>query len=363
MKSFTPNWFTVGMGTGIVALDAFLVPGAPTWLKHVGTGFWLGNIALVAIFSALLIHRAITDWAGFQKIFHHPQQSMFFGAVPMALTTVVNGFIDMGPGLLGHSAYPVAGALWILNAVIATLSALVVPYFMFTRHDHDLKNMTAIWLMPIVPAEVAAASGALLIPHLSNVGLDRTLFVVSTSLWAVSVPLAVLLLGVLFLRLAVHNLPPGELAISTWISLGTLGTGIMGILLLGADSNALFPSIASGLQASATLVALVLWGFGLWWFFQSIALTIHYAHHRRLPFNLGWWGLTFPLGVFTGGTDLLRKAFPIPLLDVAAVFFFILLAAFWLMVAWRTAYSLMFPVKDESRRHQPELAPMIEHAR
>ncbi|MCL4521669.1 MAG: C4-dicarboxylate ABC transporter [Firmicutes bacterium] len=343
MKSFTPNWFTVAMGTGIVALDAFLLPGAPIWLKHVGTGFWIGNMALVLLFTLLLLYRAITDWRGFRDIFHHPQQSMFFGAIPMALTTVVNGFIDMGPALIGTDAYHLAGVLWIINAVIALASALVVPYFMFTRHQHELNTMTAIWLMPIVPAEVAAASGALLLPHLAAAGLQQTLFIVSTSLWAMSVPLAVLLLGVLFLRFAVHNLPPADMAISTWISLGTLGTGIMGLVLLGNDSQLVFPALATGLKGSAMLLALVLWGFGIWWFLQSIALTIHYAYRLSLPFNLGWWGLTFPLGVFAAGTDLLLKAFQMVLLKDAALVFFGLLVAFWLVVASRTLWLLISP--------------------
>ena len=79
----------------------------------------------------------------------------------------------------------------------------------------------------------------------------------------------------------------------------------------------------------------------MWWLIQSIALTIHYAVRRNLPFNLGWWGLTFPLGVFTGGTDLLGKALPVNLIDDAAVLFFAMLALFWVLVAVRTLRYLL----------------------
>ncbi len=340
-KGFTPNWFTVGMGTGILGLDAFLVPHAPGWLQQVGTGVWIFNVGLVSLLLLLMLHRALVDWPGFKEILHHPQQSMFFGAIPMALTTVVNGFLDMGPAVMGSAAYPIAAWLWLANAAMALASVLVVPYYMFTHHDHALNSMTAVWLMPIVPAEVAAASGALLLPHVASLALAKALFIGSFSLWAFSVPLSFLLLGVLFLRLAVNNLPPGDMAISTWISLGTLGTGIMGLLLLGKDTSAVFSALGSGFSGATLVAALVLWGFGLWWLIQSIALTVHYAVRRDLPFNLGWWGLTFPLGVFTAGTDLLGKALAVNLIDYSAILLFAMLTLFWLVVAVRTLRYLM----------------------
>jgi tellurite resistance protein TehA-like permease len=33
---------------------------------------------------------------------------------------------------------------------------------MFTRQEHSIDQMTAVWLLPVVAAEVAAASGGLL---------------------------------------------------------------------------------------------------------------------------------------------------------------------------------------------------------
>ena len=48
VKGFTPNWFTAGMGTGILALDAFLLPGATPWLQVGATALWILNMVLVA---------------------------------------------------------------------------------------------------------------------------------------------------------------------------------------------------------------------------------------------------------------------------------------------------------------------------
>ncbi|MDA8347060.1 MAG: hypothetical protein M0Z66_16595 [Thermaerobacter sp.] len=76
---------------------------------------------------------------------------------------------------------------------------------------------------------------------------------------------------------------------------------------------------------------------------MSLLFTGHYVRHG-LPFNLWWWGLTFPLGVFTARTNFLYAALKVPLLGGFAIAFFLLLATFWALVATRTIWSLL-PVR------------------
>jgi tellurite resistance protein TehA-like permease len=55
------------------------------------------------------------------------------------------------------------------------------------------------------------------------------------------------------------------------------------------------------------LVALILWSFGLvWLFFASASI----AKSRSFPFNIGWWGFTFPLGVFATSTCQMGRELP-----------------------------------------------------
>lgn len=338
-RRFTPNWFTAGMGTGITAVVAYTQVGAPAWLQHGATALWLVNIVLVALLSVLFVGRLVSDPGALKDILHDPVQSMFLGAIPMAVTTIVNGFVDMGRPLFGHTALAIAGPLWLFNVALAVASAVVVPYAMFVSHDHRLERMTGVWLMPFVPPEVVAASGGLLLPHVTSHAMAQAILTGSLVLWALSVPIAFLLLGVLLLRLSLHKLPPRDMAISTWITLGTLGTGVMGMVGLGKSMPLLFGALGHAMDGAAVLVALALWGFGLWWLVISILLTVHHAR-RGLPFNLGWWGLTFPLGVFAAGTNMLYGQLKVPFVGVMAVIFFLMLASFWAMVATRTVASL-----------------------
>jgi tellurite resistance protein TehA-like permease len=265
---------------------------------------------------------------------------MFLGAIPMALTTVVNAVFDMGARYGVGTAFGVGEILWIANVVIALASGFGIPFWMFTRHEHSLSRMTAVWLMPIVPAEVVAASGSIMLPHLASLALRQDLLVGIMVLWAFSVPMAFLMLGVLFVRLTLHKLPPEDLAISTWISLGTLGTGVMGLVGLSHDVGFAFPQFSVGLGGASLLMALILWGLGLWWMGQSIFITLFYLVAGRLRFNLGWWGLTFPLGVFAGGTDLLDRTLGTGIFLWSSWIFFGMLAVFWVVVALFTVRHL-----------------------
>jgi tellurite resistance protein TehA-like permease len=220
------------MGTGILALDAYLLPDAPRWLQSFGTMMWLVNIVIVAGLIVLMGLRSLMDRRGVRDIFMHPLQSMFFGAIPMAMTTVVNGFFVIAPKYMVPAAYHLGAVLWVINAVVVLGSVFVIPFLMFINHDHTLSRMTAAWLLPIVPPEVAAASGGLLAQHLQS-SQAITVIYVSYILWAISVLLSMGILAILLLRLTLHKLPHRDMAVSAWLPLGPLGTGAMAMITLG----------------------------------------------------------------------------------------------------------------------------------
>jgi tellurite resistance protein TehA-like permease len=94
----------------------------------------------------------------------------------------------------------------------------------------------------IVASEVAAVTGGLLAPHLT-VSTALTVLVASYILWACSVPLALGILAMLFLRLAIHKLPPANMAATSWLALGPIGTGA---LVTGAAAPAILTANGLG---------------------------------------------------------------------------------------------------------------------
>jgi len=82
VRNFTPNWFTVTMGTGALALTLNQFPLPLPGLRAVAMALWLANIALFALFSLLYGARWVLFPREAALIFRHPVMSMFFWRDP-----------------------------------------------------------------------------------------------------------------------------------------------------------------------------------------------------------------------------------------------------------------------------------------
>ena len=341
IRQFTPNWFTVSMGTGVVALivSEFPMLKALTW--QLGTGLWYFNILLFVLFSVLYGLR----WAFYpheaKQIFQHPSMSLFLGTIPMALATILNGFLKYGQPIYGDTAVQIAQTLWYADVVLALLVAWAVPFAMYRHQEHALQQMTAVWLLPIVACEVAASSGGLLLGHLAADTHAVAILLGSYVLWGVSVLPAFAILTILMLRLVLHKLPEKELAVSSWLALGPIGTAALALLVLGHQAPMLMASLGLAqlgqlFQQAGILASLILLGFGLWWLGIAVLTTLHHAK-QDLPFNLGWWGLTFPLGVYTLAILNLAQQLNLAFLYAVGYAFAAILMLLWSLVATKTA--------------------------
>jgi tellurite resistance protein TehA-like permease len=80
---------------------------------------------------------------------------------------------------------------------------------------------------------------------------------------------------------------------------------------------------------------ITLWGFGLWWLLLAVLITLRYLRDG-IPFNLGWWGFTFPLGVFALTTLKLGAVLKLDFFNVTGAALVVVLAVLWLIVMSKT---------------------------
>ncbi len=244
----------------------------------------------------------------------------------MGLATIVNmtAFICI-PRWGNGWPLTLSWTLWWIDAAISIAVCMFLPFAIMTIHSSSnnntpkLQGMTAVWLLPVVSTIVASASGGIVAQYLDEAGRHDHAFwtmVVSYVLWGTGVPLAMVILVMYFHRLTVHKLPPREVIVSVFLPLGPLGQGGFAIMQLGKVARLVLPHIAGSLgglgksgEGGADLymfgfvVAIVMWGYGLIWLFFAIASVTR----SKFPFNMGWWGFTFPLGVFTVSTTTLAS--------------------------------------------------------
>jgi C4-dicarboxylate transporter/malic acid transport protein len=340
IRQFTPNWFAATMGTGILSAVLTQLPVHIPGMFQLAEALWMLNIVLFLSFSVLYAARWVMFFDEARRIFGHSTVSMFFGTIPMGMATIINGLLTFGVPRWGQGVLPLAEALWWLDVAMSLACGVVIPFMMFTRQEHRIDQMTAVWLLPVVAAEVAAASGGLLAPHLADSHSQFSVLITSYVLWAMSVPVAFSMLTILLLRMALHKLPHESMAASSWLALGPISTGAFGMIVLGADSPAIFTAhglggvgeIASGL---GLIAGIILWGVGVWWLLMAVLITVRYLRDG-IPFNLGWWGFTFPLGVFALTTLKLGAVLQLEFFSMLGSVLVAGLAMLWLVIMRRT---------------------------
>ncbi|KAJ9107092.1 hypothetical protein QFC20_003817 [Naganishia adeliensis] len=352
--NFTPSWFSVNMGTGITSILLYTLPFQFHGLKTIATVIFFLNLVLFLLFLAMSLsvlsppqfspevpgysrgkrelRLRYTIWTGvWRKMVLHPQQSLFLGTFPMGFATLVNmvAFLTLDPGNDLRSKG-------------------------FIAHDQHPQDVTGAWLLPPIANIVCSASGAIVAGYMDDRRAVITV-IVSYILWGIGFGPTLLIKALYFNRLAMYNVPANTVIVSSFIPLGPCGQGAFAILRLSAVVRTLchrraaeggtslytgeeWRMFGSAVYAGTVPVALTIWGFGFVWPIIAISSILNIrTRGEKIPFNMGWWGFTFPIGVFTSatlqfGTELDSVAF-----RVLGTIFTVTLVILWLTVAVGTA--------------------------
>jgi C4-dicarboxylate transporter/malic acid transport protein len=342
IRGLTPSWFAVNMGTGIVSILLFRLPYTADWVEAVSYSFFVLNVLLFILFTVLSILRYTLYPQIWGAMIRHPAQSLFIGCFPTGLATIINMMI-LACQQFGNGWIYFTWALWWIDVFLSIATCLSMPFIIMHKHRPGLPNITAGFLLPIVPAIVASASGGVLADVLPNTNHALTTIVVSYILWGIGVFLTAIILALYFHRLTLHALPNREVIVSVLIPIGPLGQGSFAIQLLGSSAARVLPKTnvfaVAGMEPSAggeilyiigVFCGLMMWGFSAAWLFfavTSILVT------KRFPFNMGWWGFTFPLGVFSVCTIQLAENLDSDFFRVLAEFLSLTVVAFWFVVS------------------------------
>ncbi|MDQ1745606.1 MAG: hypothetical protein QOE23_3945 [Pseudonocardiales bacterium] len=326
------------MGTGIVAVAAASLPWQPRGL-HIGALLiWaLAAFLLVALTIATGIGWA-RDTGAARRHLLNPLMAHFYGAPPMAFLTVGAGTILLGRDILGlRVAIDVDWVLWFGGTVSGLLAAGVVPYLTFTRYAIRPDSAFGGWLMPVVPPMVSASTGALLVPYTPAGQARLALLLASYAMFGLSLLVSIVIITLIWYRLAVYKTGDATMVPTLWIVLGPLGQSIAAANLLGGVAHQALPvPYSTALQAFGVVYGVPVWGFALLWSAIAAAITIRTVR-EHLPFSLTWWSFTFPVGTFVLGSSELALRTGSDLFQLAAVLSYFGLVAAWVTVALRTA--------------------------
>jgi C4-dicarboxylate transporter/malic acid transport protein len=301
---------------------------------------WAGAAALLVALTVATARLWTHDPRTARSHANDPVMAQFYGAVPMAILTVVAGTLLLGRDVIGlRAAVDADWTLWLIGTVLGLASAAAIPYLMFTRHELRADSPFGGWLMPIVPPMVSAATGALLIPYAPGGQVRLSLLLCCYAMFGISLIGSLIVITLIWYRLAIHKVGPARMVPTLWIVLGPLGQSVTAANLLGGAAHQTMPApYANGLQAFGVVYGAPVWGFALLWGVLAAAITIR-TIRAHLPFSLTWWSFTFPIGTCVTGTTGLALHTDAAMFRIAAAVLYAGLVLAWLTVAVRTAHG------------------------
>lgn len=344
LRAFHPGWFGAVMGTGIVAVAASLNPGQVASLaspaRTLGQVMAVVATALAVVLAVPYLGRFVRHPDAALADLRDPVAGPLYATFPGAILVLAATAAAVGPTWWAASTVRdlVAGLAWV-GVPLAFAVSILFAYLLFVGAELVHESINGGWFIPPVVNIVVPLVLVPLVPG-SSPTIARALLVASYGFWGMGFLLYLLIVTTLHHRLVAHALPRAGLAPSLWIGLGPIGVGAIALVKMASAGTAGFGAAAPVIDLLSRLAATALWGFGVWWLVTAVFLLVHYLRSGPLPYGLGWWAFTFPLGAYTVATLTLARGWDLSGLEWAGAGLFVLLGLFWLLVSGRTLWGM-----------------------
>lgn len=332
-----PGYFALVMATGIVSVATHLLG-----MRSIALVLLVINIVAYIALLVLLAMRMILYfprvWA---DIADHVRGPGFF--------TVVAGTCLLGSQLiivLGR--YGEATLLWFAGLMFW----LAIMYSFFTavtirENKPSLETaLSGAWLIVVVATQSVSILGTLLVARWD--AYREAILFFTLCMFLVGCMLYILLITLIFYRFTFVSVTSATLTPPYWINMGAVAiTTLAGSrLILAAPNWSLLRELLPFLKG----FTLFFWAAGTWWIPLLFILGFwrHVHKHFPLRYDPGYWGMVFPLGMYTVCTFQLANAISFtPLLIIPRYFIYLALLA-WLAVATGLVHSLVFRKRKTS---------------
>ena len=321
IKGLHPAYFAMVMSTGIISIASNLLG-----FTGIAYALFYINVIAYAILLPLQLLRVGMFWDCLYKDLTNPKLSLVFFTIVAATNVLGAQFVSI------VNQPEVAKIFWYFGIFLWVTVSLVAFSILFIKCEEGPEAvMHGGWLIATVGTQSVAVLGATLAPEFGNYGG----FVMFSSFvwWMIGAFLYVILITLLFYRLAFFKLSPAALVPPYWINMGAIAI----TTLAGSILCLKIPEIGGAYPDFLTFTkgfTLFFWSFGTWWIPLLIILGFwkYVVHKSKFEYSPLDWGMVFPLGMYTACTFKLSQALQIPFITNIAKYFIYLAYFAWAII-------------------------------
>ncbi len=343
IRDLFPSYFALVMATGIVSIACHLLK--MDFLAF--PLFYLNQFFYVVLWLLTLA-----------RIFRYPSRFLS----DLANHRVGTGYLTLvaGTNVLGSqfvtiaSNQTVAFFLWILGLILWLFLIYALFIILTIKEEKPTieRGINGAWLMFVVSTQSITVLG-MLIASRFTAWVDMFTFAM-LGFYLLGCMFYILIISLIVYRFMFFTIDPDEMTPPYWIN-----TGAVAITTL-AGANILLKGNAAFLSDLIPYIkgfTIFFWAAGTWWipFLFIVGAWRHFYKRYPLTYHPAYWGLVFPMGMYTVCTFRLAQVMNLEfLMFIPKYFIFVALIA-WFLTTFGLIYHLLTSLINPPTIDQPTI--------